>query len=617
MSSKVTKKLKHKISSLVWSHKNEEELKKIILNNDVISFDMFDTLVERMVFKPYDVFTIVEKKFDKLENKKSNFKNIRISAENISSSENDGITTLDSIYDHINNFNDKEKKLLKQLELEAEKNLIKIKNSGKKLYDFAKYNNKFCILTSDMYLPKEFLIKILNDMNLYFDDYYISCEVGVSKANSKIYDILKEKYSDKKIVHIGDNYYHDFINAMNTHLNTIFMVNTKKIPGKYSIEESLISSYRDHYCSNNELTNVGYKYFGPFMLGFSKFINRNAKGDILFLSRDGYFMKQVYDTLYKNNDSKYFYGSRKAFLIPSLYLDSSFYSLKDKFKWFNKVSWKQLLYRLNLDIKIPNVDINYIYTENEFFCQDNESIYNEFVKKKLELKACKQYELLHEYFEKSATNTNVTLVDIGWFGTMQQNMMNIFSSKQFNGLYLGCSSNLENTKGYMFDLKNKENKYSYKINAPLYELLFYAPHGSVKGYNKVGEDISFDLEEMSLYYQNNLDTLLKFQDAAIQFNYDICYFIDVLENIDEFAFEFIDYLYNPSRKFLKEIQNLYISDGEEHKLINVYKKVELLKLKKIRHSTGNFSFELKLNCLPIIYNAYKGLRFIKHKLLNK
>ena len=37
----------------------KEELKKMLDNNDVISFDIFDTLLLRNVFQPADIFRVV------------------------------------------------------------------------------------------------------------------------------------------------------------------------------------------------------------------------------------------------------------------------------------------------------------------------------------------------------------------------------------------------------------------------------------------------------------------------------------------------------------------------------------------------------------------------------
>lgn len=592
--------------------------KRLIIESDVVSFDMFDTLVVRLIYKPSDLFDIVERKFDKIFNLHSCFKQKRIESEIGISNKNNEATTIDEIYSNLENFNDDEKKWLKQLELDLEKRLIKVKKEGKCIYDYAKAHGKYCVLTSDMYLPVKFIKSVLNDLGYYFDEYFVSGNEKVSKSNGNMYSMLLDRYKGKKIVHIGDNYNYDILNAKKYKIKTIYLKNKKKWPKVYTLEESLINSYRNYNHFESELENFGYKYLGPFMLGFSKFINKNLIGDVLFLSRDGYFMKKVYDSLYENNESKYFYCSRKSLLLPSLWIDSSFYSLRDRFKWFGKVSWKEFLYRLNLEIELPYIDLNKVYSEDDFFCGSNEQIYNRYLKDEIFKNSREQYDLIDEYLNSVSNTKNVTIVDIGWFGTMQKNLSSVFKEKEFNGLYVGCYSNLQNTLGYVFDIKKNKNDYGSKICSPLYEMIFYAPHGSVLSYYKdINNEIKPKLEDLTHNYINDLKIIEKFQNKCLEFNKDMSCFVDVIENIDDISMEFIDYYDNPSKAFIKEISNIYISDGIEFKLVNSYKKVDVLKLIKIRKSCGSTNYEIKLNCSRLVSYLYYKLRNIKHKFSNR
>lgn len=60
----------------------------------------------------------------------------------------------------------------------------------------------------------------------------------------------------------------------------------------------------------------GYTYAGFLVLGYCKFINDYCKNHwidkILFLSRDGYILKSVYDRLYPDSNTEYVYWSRSA-----------------------------------------------------------------------------------------------------------------------------------------------------------------------------------------------------------------------------------------------------------------------------------------------------------------
>ena len=59
-----------------------EKLKKIIKKHDIISFDVFDTLIKRNCNSPRDIFYIVEKQYNKLFDEKINdFYQKRVNAE--------------------------------------------------------------------------------------------------------------------------------------------------------------------------------------------------------------------------------------------------------------------------------------------------------------------------------------------------------------------------------------------------------------------------------------------------------------------------------------------------------------------------------------------------------
>ena len=83
-----------------------KRLKNLIDGHDVISFDIFDTLIKRNCYKPTDIFEIVEIQYNQTNknNKIQDFKNIRINAEKNARNKNKNSEdiTIDEIYDEIN-----------------------------------------------------------------------------------------------------------------------------------------------------------------------------------------------------------------------------------------------------------------------------------------------------------------------------------------------------------------------------------------------------------------------------------------------------------------------------------------------------------------------------------
>ncbi|OOP79415.1 hydrolase, partial [Helicobacter pylori] len=119
--------------------------KSEILKYDVISFDIFDTLLLRPFIKPTDLFWYIETKYNI-----KGFHQARILAEvqsrEISKRQD---ITLDEIYHQI----PKEFHSYKGVEIATEKEVLIPNLEMLELYRFAKENNKRVIIVSDMYLP--------------------------------------------------------------------------------------------------------------------------------------------------------------------------------------------------------------------------------------------------------------------------------------------------------------------------------------------------------------------------------------------------------------------------------------------------------------------------------
>ena len=137
-----------------------EKIKKEILKYDIISFDIFDTLIKRNCSKPTDIFKIVENRYNNNNNKKIDFYNKRRNAESkalINTNKNS--VTLDEIYENIS-LKKEELEELKLLEIQTEIDYCVKNDSMYDLYKYCKSNDKKIICTSDMYLSKNVIEKI-------------------------------------------------------------------------------------------------------------------------------------------------------------------------------------------------------------------------------------------------------------------------------------------------------------------------------------------------------------------------------------------------------------------------------------------------------------------------
>ena len=210
--------------SSVWND-GLEELKKKIKNPKIkiVSFDIFDTLLLRPLLNPKDVFNIVECIFHRNypEYASLNFRSIREHAESVARAikfekdKNIEDITIDEIYEVIRDkyhYSRYVAKTLRKLEEDVEYKLIKPRNTGKQLLQFAHKMGKKVILVSDMYLTKDIIIKILDNIGIKeYSKLYLSSDIGCLKHSGRLFKYVLQDLncSPSQILHIGDNEYSD------------------------------------------------------------------------------------------------------------------------------------------------------------------------------------------------------------------------------------------------------------------------------------------------------------------------------------------------------------------------------------------------------------------------
>lgn len=180
-----------------------------------ISFDIFDTLVDRYVANPYDIFRYVEVKAKQEGIAYSDFATKRIEAEQcaIKANRTSDEISLDDIYEYLPNATDTVKSELKRLEVYTE---IFFCNPNMEMINVLKQlrnDGKTIIITSDMYLPKQVIKKILQKCSVNFDYLFVSSEYGIRKSSGKLfkYIINTLKINKSQFIHIGDNWKSDWI----------------------------------------------------------------------------------------------------------------------------------------------------------------------------------------------------------------------------------------------------------------------------------------------------------------------------------------------------------------------------------------------------------------------
>lgn len=304
-----------------------------LIKYDVISFDVFDTLIFRPFSKPTDLFFFVGAELAYLD-----FERIRIETEHLTRQKKlkkDGTAevTFEEIWEEMERETGipKEKGMLIEWNCEqkycfANPYMLEV------IKELERMNRSFVVI-SDMYFSEEYIRNLLIQNGITnFTDCFVSCECRKSKGEGTLYDLVKERFGEEKTyVHVGDNEHSDYLQAKNKGIESFLYRNVNHAGIKYRVEDmsaitgsvyrGLVNSYLHNGLQEYSMEyEFGFIYGGLFVLGYCKWIHDYAENNlidkILFLARDGDILKKIYCILYPEScadrKTEYVYWSRLA-----------------------------------------------------------------------------------------------------------------------------------------------------------------------------------------------------------------------------------------------------------------------------------------------------------------
>lgn len=456
-----------------------ENLKLAICDKNIkyVSFDIFDTLIKRPFFQPKDLFILLNKYFREYTNGASgmDFSKIRVYCEQLTRERKENKKcqeiTLDEIYDTIETEYNMDKQMLekvKQKEIEYEIRFCERRNVGYELYTLALAMEKKVVLTSDMYLHKEVIQKIL-DKNGYnkHEKLYLSSEIKLTKARGNLYEYVLEdlKIENVELLHIGDNYHSDVEMPRKQKINTRHLpkavdvaldenkanyfgkmftqsmpfwrdnANAMNFIGIRTMFAMAANQYFDNpYRSFNKDSDfnadpyiIGYYILGMYTFGIAKWLLEQTAGQdyksLVFMARDGYLPMEAYKImkhLYENiPEEKYLYVSRKSLIPITIMNKLDFYKLPECINVTNHTP-REILRYLKSCIK-EEIDAEEVLKKNNIKIDKklkNIMNFNQFIKIVVdnlydEPKHKKNLESLKTYFDKIYEGKSANF-DIGY-----------------------------------------------------------------------------------------------------------------------------------------------------------------------------------------------------------
>lgn len=430
------------------------------------------------------------------------------------------------------------KKAFLDLEISVE---IHSQEVDKDIYDYLvqwKLRGLQLILVSDFYLPSEYLARILrfHDLENLFTHIYVSSDYCLTKRSGRLYQFIVQdlKLSESQIVMIGDNYHSDHQMPIQLGIDAFLLSRTNQCRFYTQLEERA-ASYSSIKDAVSELfPKTGARLFEGLIMSLFVFIAKlytslyQAKAqDVFFLAREGeYLMKlfEIYQTAFYPDhkiNAHYLKVSRKATFIPSLGLLSQ-ESFERLFRQYRTFSLRSFLLSLNFNTSEQDSICSALGSDADLVIEDFPQ--SEIFKALLKLAS---FQLLYEKirteqrenflaylkgFNVNFTNQGLHLVDVGWKGTIQDNIRCIVPQEiAIAGHYLGLVwapmvSELNSKEGLLFSCQNKviPDFGIFDENKSLFEVFLGASHGSADRYmrndSKVEVSLSEHKDEQEIFY---------------------------------------------------------------------------------------------------------------------
>lgn len=510
---------------------SREQLEQLIYEHDVISFDLFDTLVTRKAMNPKDSLRLLDKSVAKFWRAESNFLQLRDRA---AAEAEEKAPTIDDIYrklQQIAELSDEETNKIKQLELEIEKKMLIPRKNMVDICNQAVEKGKMVYIISDMYLPLDFFEECFKEWGICVpaNRVWISCEKKLSKASGKIWSLLREEVgSNTSVLHIGDNENTDIKIDKKYVIDTYYVASPTDMMMMTDMAEcvadvsdlgsslllgTIVSKlFNDPFvlCSTKgkiqiaDAWTMGYAVMGIVIVVFLLWLYSTSKEEkinrLWFLARDGYFLKEDYDILcdllnVKDVPCEYVAASRHLMLNIMAGKKKTLEEIVE-YTYSGKPE-NYLKLRFGIDEKLDDFDFGADDWKQKLVSENYEQIMEHM---------CRTAENYERYIvEKYSPNEKLGVVDLVAKGTMQH-FLQRYLEMDMAGFYMvvckqSCNSYFESQcmQG-CYEESNENFVGGVSRYGLMLESFLTAPYGMIREIDEHGEYICGEKEMNQIFF---------------------------------------------------------------------------------------------------------------------
>lgn len=371
------------------------------------------------------------------------------------------------------------------------------------------YRFEALVIISDFYADSTFVKKILEKNKFPFQLHriFVSCESGYNKRSSRLFQFVQETLGIKpeEQLHIGDNINSDIRIPEKLGIDAVHYSPADENEKRANLRKNFVVQsynsvlkYPDFPLPPNDLAI----FFAGFITWIAEqCLKKNIK-KLYFFTREGEFYKELYDILKQQviygaylPESYVLEVSRLATFLPSL-REVSTAEMMRLWNQYSCQSMEAFFKSLHLNSKQARYftqKYHIVYDETLTYPWQNQAVQDMFhdsefiqwiqseidISRTLFLQYCSQKSL------KQNCPETVGIVDIGWRGTIQDNLCYLFPEHRIEGFYIGLVQFLNqqpaNAVKHGYINFSKKAKSLFHTLTP-FEMICNSPNGSTTGY---------------------------------------------------------------------------------------------------------------------------------------
>lgn len=506
---------------LPYFHQKPEQVASYLGAYDIITFDIFDTLITRNIYEPDDLFRLMDRIIRKNYTVQVSFLSLRKEAEAIAVKEKGRFCCLDDIYAcmaAITGWPPEQVEYIKQLEVRLECSLAVPRRDMQDIVRKLRSAGRKIILISDMYLPEDIIRQLLAKCGYCeqdFDQLWLSCSLGLRKDDGSMWERFFAQYGRYRTIHVGDNTRSDIQMVADRHRDTFFIMNPRyqlKLSAWNSLMSNLDDSVDMSICKGmiingmlfnspfaispdgkvmlKEFSRIGFCAFGLLLTGFMMQVHKLAPSEarLLFLARDAYLLEKIYNLLYPGEKTLYFLTSRRAASVAALHDEAGLRTILQR-------QYKGGLFNLleaRLGYHLPADNSGDISLEMPRDLDKVMKIIRQYIPQILS-QAAEEKRCYLQYIQGHLAGAGqLAVVDLGYAGTIQSYLKEILLVP-IHGYYLVCRD--------LMQVSGKEYTGIYREDSPVFghqlflEAALQAPFGQLVCFQDDGSAVQAVLKQ--------------------------------------------------------------------------------------------------------------------------